>query len=396
VTDDDPLGWSASLDSLRDVTARLVDGLPPSEDDGRAADLALKMFGTMTGAYLSHLLADPVHPVFLPSAGYHQMYGSPNPDTVYRTAVVEGRGEYLLTGRRGSAPEATIMPFGPPTADGLQTFAPYDLDEVTLDDGTFEVVLGARRPEGSRRPDGSRRWWSLEPDVRTLMLRSVSSEWGLHTDPRIAIVRLDADPRRARIDPDTLARRLRSYAAVVEAMIISGLRRVADLRARGVVNRLEAVDYSASGGLGDQWYHEGWFSLGADEALVMEAQLATGCAAYSLSLTDAFFSMLDWANAQSSLNHRQASLDADERLRVVVAGSDPGVANWLDTTGHRSGVLQCRWLGGDEPPRLSMRTSTVRDLADLLPAGTARVTPRERTEAIRARQIGVQLRSSLW
>ena len=39
------------------------------------------------GAYLSHLSSGPDHPAFLPSAGYYSMYGSPNPDTVYRSAI---------------------------------------------------------------------------------------------------------------------------------------------------------------------------------------------------------------------------------------------------------------------------------------------------------------------
>ena len=81
------------------------------------ADLAVKLFGTTMGAYLSHLWADPDHPAFLPSVGYYQMYGSPNPDTIYRTAVIDGSGEYLV-GHRGSVPDVSIMPFGRPTCSG--------------------------------------------------------------------------------------------------------------------------------------------------------------------------------------------------------------------------------------------------------------------------------------
>ena len=38
----------------------------------------------------------------------------------------------------------------------------------------------------------------------------------------LAIVRLDGDPRRARFTPDVLRQRLGSFAAVVEAMMMSG------------------------------------------------------------------------------------------------------------------------------------------------------------------------------
>jgi hypothetical protein len=129
------------------------------------------------------------------------------------------------------------------------------------------------------------------------------------------------------------------------------VRRVAELRADDVVNRLVAVDYSRIGGLLDQWYQEGCFSLGHGEALLIEAQLQPGCRSFSLSLTDSLFSTIDWANAQSSLNSHQAAIGTDKMLRVVVAHVDPAVQNWLDTTGHEFGVLQCRWMGGGAPPQ---------------------------------------------
>jgi hypothetical protein len=382
------VGWSACLEDLAAVGARLQARIAEEEDPEGEADLAVKMFGAVMAAYLTHLWAEPEHPSFLPSVGYYQMYGWPNPDTVYRNAAVDGAGEYRISGHRGSVPDVTIMPFGGPTTAGLRTFAPFDFDDLSIDDdGTFSVALGAERPVGARK------WWPLEPEVRTLMLRSVSDEWGVHVEPRVAIVRLDTDPRRERVDPDSLRRRFRSYAAVVEGMVVSGLTRVAQLRADGVVNRLVGVDYSANGGLGDQWYQEGCFALADGEALVVEARLPPGLRAFSLSLTDRYFSTIDWANAQSSLNRHQAVIDDDGALRVVVAAIDPGVRNWLDTTGHRSGSLQCRWSGSSECPEVSVQTVALGSLGRVLPPSVARVTPEQRAATIRERQVGVQLRS---
>ena len=382
------VGWHACLDDLVAVAERLGAVVRDAGDSESDADLAVKMFGAVMGAYLTHLWAEPAHPSFLPSVGYHQMYGSPNPDTVYRNTAVDGGGVYRISGHRGTVPEATIMPFGGPTAEGLQTFPPFDVDDLVIgDDGTFEVVLSPDRPEGAGD------WWRLDPGMRTLMLRTVSDEWGVHEEPRVAIVRLDTDPRRERVDPEALRRRFASFAMVVEGMVRSGLQRVAQLRADDVVNRLVTVDYSANGGLDDQWYQEGCFALADDEALVIEARMPDGVRAFSLSLTDRYFSTIDWANAQSSLNRQQALIDGDGVLRVVVATEDPAVRNWLDTTGHRSGVLQFRWSGSRVCPEVSVE-KVARDALDrALPASTARVTPEQRAAAIRARQIGVQLRS---
>ena len=126
-----------------------------------------------------------------------------------------------------------------------------------------------------------------------------------------------------------------SFAMVVEGMVMSGVNRVAALRADDVVNRLVTVDYAGTGGaLDDQWYQEGCFALDDDEVLVLETPLDPECRAFSLALTDTFFSTIDWANAQSSLNRRQAVVDPRRRPagRRRVA-RDPGVHNWLDTTG---------------------------------------------------------------
>jgi hypothetical protein len=387
ITPDD-VGWHACLEDLADVATRLGDRVRATGDTESDADLAVKMFGAVMGAYLTHLWAEPEHPSFLPSVGYHQMYGWPNPDTVYRNAAVDGAGDYRLRGHRGTVPDVTIMPFGGPTATGLQTFPPFDFDDLVIDDdGTFEVVLSRERPAGNGN------WWPLDPEMRTLMLRSVSEEWGADVEPRVAIVRLDTDARRGRVDPDSLRRRFRSYAAVVEGMVASGLARVAQLRSDGVVNQLVTVDYSANGGLDDQWYQEGCFELADDEALVLEARLPPDLRARSLSLTDRFFSTIDWANAQSSLNRHQAVTDGDDVLRVVVATHDPGVHNWLDTTGHNSGSLQCRWSGGRACPEVAVERVQASALDQLLPFRTARVTPEQRAATIRARQVGVQLRS---
>jgi len=385
-----PVGWTDWLDDLRRVAASLFEDVRFSGAGFREADLALKMFGTMMGAYLSHLSAGPDHPVFLPSAGYYTMYGSPNPDTIYRSALIDDSGHYLITGRRGSAPDVTIMPFGAPTPNGLKTFAPFDLAELAMDDdGTFDVLLSQERPENTRN------WWRLESGMRSLMLRSVSSDWAAHVDPRLAIVRLDIDPRRERMATDAFQKRVSLFSIVVEAMIKSGIKRVDNLRSEDIVNRVVVVDYSGDGGLSDQWYQEGCFALEDGESLVIEVGLLGECRGFSLSLTDAFFSTLDWANAQSSLNDRQAVVDPDGILRIVVSSRDPGVQNWLDTIGHQFGVLQFRWSGGREAPRVLIRKVSLASGNGAIPPSMARVDASERIAAVRHRQIGVQLRS-LW
>jgi hypothetical protein len=388
MNDEDDAAWTDCVEALHDLAHRLSDRLATGSLTGRATDLAEKFFANVMAAYLTHLRADPGNPAFLPSVGYYQMYGSPNPDTVYRTASIDGRGTYALSGYRGTVPDLTLMPFGAPTANGLETFGELDFDDLEIDEsGWFDVVLSQERPVGVES------WWRLDPRTRSLMLRSVSDAWGSEVDPRVAIVRTDVAPGGASAEPGVRSEGLRSYAHVVEAMMMSGIRHVEQLRQDGV-NRLVLVDYGQGGGRHDQWYHEGCFQLSVDEALLIRTVLPTGCRAFSLSLTDSFFSTIDWANQHSSLNQRQTAVGPDGELNVLVSAVDTGFPNWLSTAGHRDGVLQLRWTGGTRPPEPTVTKMQTADCTQLCDPAVA-VSPERRIEAIRRRQIGSQLRS-LW
>ena len=156
-------------------------------------DAALKLFGAIMATTLTHLWAEPDHPAFLPSVGYLTMYGSPNPDTLYRNAAIDGGGEYRISGSRGTVPDVSIMPFGPPVAGGLQTFAPFQFDDLEIEpDGTFEVVLSASAT-GRREELVAARARDAHADVAERVRTSGAST----PSRRVAIVRLDTDPRRA-------------------------------------------------------------------------------------------------------------------------------------------------------------------------------------------------------
>jgi hypothetical protein len=234
----------------------------------------------------------------------------------------------------------------------------------------------------------------MQPGTTSLWLRSVTDRWGEDTEPNIAIARLDA-PSRPPLSGEAREARLAALGATVERTVEYGIRHVDDLAAGGYINAMKLIDYGATGGMPLQWYHEGLFDLGDDHALLVEASLPDGCNYFSWSLTDRMLVTLNWTHAQTSLNRSQAAIDDDGVLRVVVSKTDPGVRNWMDTTGCRTGVLQCREIGSREPPGLSTRVVPVRSVLECLPASTAQVGPDERAQALRQRQVGAQ-RRRLW
>jgi hypothetical protein len=348
-------------------------------------DVHTAMLGALTEAYLYRFCDDPRYPTFVPCCTWFQHTGSPNPDTVYRRAPIDEAGVYRLTGEPGTARQVTIMPFEEPS---MRSMPPLDLLTVaTGSDGRIDLLISRERP-----PSYEGDWWAIPPGATSLWLRSVSDHWIRDADPRLAIVRLDA-PRRPRPSGSDASGRLTALALTVERTIEYGIRHVDELVRDGYVNALKLVNYGTTGGMPLQWYHEGLFDLADDQALLVEAVLPDGCDYVSWSLTDRMLVTLDWTHAQTSLNLSQATLD-DRVLRVVVSTADPGVRNWMDTTGYRTGVLQCREIGSVEPPLLSTRVVPLASVAEHLPA-SHRIDPPDRADALQQRRTGAQLRR-LW
>lgn len=79
----------------------------------------------------------------------------------------------------------------------------------------------------------------------------------------------------------------------------------------------------------------------------------------------------------------------------MIAHRDPGVPNWLDTVGHRTGFLTVRWTYPKPPERMptaAVRRIALADVRDLLPPGTATVNSEQRAEQIKIRQEHVARR----
>jgi hypothetical protein len=113
-----------------------------------------------------------------------------------------------------------------------------------------------------------------------------------------------------------------------------------------------------------------------------------------IQLGSPWYISLDYINHQTSLTADQARTDPDGRLRFVISERDPGLANWLECTGHSRGYVQIRWqrltrdLGPQDGPEVEVVPFA--DLAAALPYyEQARVTPGEFAERIAARQAAV-------
>ena len=131
----------------------------------------------------------------------------------------------------------------------------------------------------------------------------------------------------------------------------------------------------------------GWWDLQPDEGLIVELD-DPNATFWAMQLTTSLWSTLDYANRLTTYNLAQAVPDPDGNFRFVVAAKDPGVHNWLDTTGLQQGLIILRFCQAERP--LPPRTELV-NLSELdvrLPM-TTRSNPDQRREQINHRREGV-------
>jgi hypothetical protein len=383
---DSSSAWFNAMTALGNAGDRFVAEMQERGQSVERDDVVKSMLGALMNMYLTQIAVDTDNPVFVPCTGYFQRLGSPNPDTVYRGAPIDPSGTYRLSGERGSARDVTIMPF----TQAMRGIRPFDLTDVaTGSDGAFDVVLSAERPAGFGGD-----WWQLHPDTASLWLREVSDRWGHERAARISIVRLDS-VERPRPKPEQMEQQLAQLASSVERIIDYGIRHVDDLVRDGYVGRLKQIDYSATGAMPLQFYHEGIFDLQDDECLLIECRMDVDCKYFSWSITDSMLVTLDWMNACTSLNTSQAVFDRDGVLRVIVSRNDPGTPNWMETLGYRFGVMQLRSIGSEKPPIFNVRVVALDAVFDHLPAETPRIGPETRAARLEERKRGWQLRR-LW
>jgi hypothetical protein len=363
------------------------------EGDRLSAEAALRgidsarvhetILGVLMDTYLMQISSSPDQPTFLPCTGYFQKLGSPNPDTIYRGATIDPEGTYLIRGVRGTAHDVTLMPFSSVMRGG----EPLNLTTISQGKtGGFELLVSAQRPQTH-----SGNWWQLQPDTASIWLREVSANWGQESPTELAIVRLDTKPYK-HISVDEMNAKLAKIATRVGRIVEYGMKHVDTLQEQGFINSFRETDYSKSGSMPLQSYHEAVFDLAADECLLVEARLPSECNYFSWSLTDRMLVTLDWMNVQTSINSAQATIDPDGVLRVVVAASDPGVPNWMNTLGLQQGVIQCRTAGSSTAPDMNATVVPLAEINSRMPATTRRIKADERSAALQERMLAWQLR----
>jgi hypothetical protein len=367
--DTNPAAGAQRADAFRFLTQNL----------GQAFDLALET-------------RDTRYPVLHAFCGPTRKLGGDCADFTYQQAWIDGESTYRLSGTRGTAPFFNVTVQGPRTPGPGVLHEPFgDAPEANLlghqlhvdGNGEFEVYIGG--------PERGPNWLPTTAGSRKLFIRQGFDRW-------------DESPARMRIERVDMAspKPLPTPAGMVEAMEWAGE------FVTGLMSDWPEFPFTYGGvdaGHPNAFPHAGatdadtkrgraaanmYWELGPDEALIVEFGAHDGL--WMFTNMGAFFNSMDYLYRPVSYTPSRTKTDADGRVRLVLAHHDPGVHNWLDTQGFERGNLTYRHMLEGEPAALSTRTIAYDALPGELPAGTAMVTPAQRTAAMWERFHGIRRR----
>jgi hypothetical protein len=341
------------------------------------------LLGLLTSGALQALqLADPDQPRFVRNPDSVAKWGAENVDNQYLWARVRPDASYRIEGVRGSCFECLIeVKEGYMQLGDDAVYATLLASELQVEpDGRFEILLSAERPKGH---EGN--WMPLAPEARYVSVRQYFVDWEQEEPAHFEIFRIggEGEPSAA-LRPEQMAARLDEASRWTLQTARFWSEWIEQLREAHVPGRLREPRPYVGGAAGIV-YGNDWWSLGPDEAMLLETELPDA-RYWQIQLCDVWFRSLDYATRQTGLNRAQARTDRDGKLRCVVAHRDPGVQNWLDTAGHPEGMIQYRWIWTRTRPHPQVKIVPFETLRDHLPADTPRVSAEERRRAVAARQ----------
>jgi len=283
-------------------------------------------------------------------------------------------------------------------------------------DGSFEILCAPVRPAGF---EGNFLCTRVERRGQTYVGAYVSGrqlfyDWEREDPVEFGITRVGAEREAPPVcDPTAAAAALRRAGALVrgqvhfwnefyDVLLETYGDRNGDGKSfmpRNAFNEPNAASGATGGGMSTNLYAGGVYELAEDEALVIESFAPVEPMYAGMHLSNFWGESFDYANRITSLNGFHTERDPDGRIRYVIAHRDPGVPNWLDTTGHPEGFMAPRWAYFEKPPqadwpRISATKVRFDEIRKHLPPGTRHVAPGERVAAIAIRQRHVQRRFS--
>lgn len=300
--------------------------------------------------------ADPLRPIFKRAITPTVKYFGDNPDVFYDYAPVEGSQTYRIRGNRGTVTYLGFIIYRK-SKDNRIAFNISDSDIKVESDGSFEIILSPEKQEGN--------WFELD----SMASEVVARQYFLNMDSETpATYEIECIGNHPAAPPFLSSKQLAKGIAITNRFIPSALERTIEFMDEVLENPNEFILYDPLNPLtqsfsptSDNQYTVAGYRLQADEALEITVK-PPETIYWSIQLWNRWFESFDYRYHPVSINKSQAYLEPDGTFKTVLAHSDPGIPNWLDTAGHIEGLIAFRWMLSEEIPEPQCRIVKLSDL----------------------------------
>jgi hypothetical protein len=340
-------------------TVRTAEGVPRTDTDVAEGYRWVTRLSSLAQEWFIEK-SDPLHPQLFQSQSEYRKLLVDNPDVLYGFCTLDDTRSYRMTGTRGQAAYVGLT-FGTPVGKGAvggrtgTTFQAH-LDQFDLGpNGEVDILIAPADQMPDPRPKNS---IVLVPGTGQVAVRETFFDrvHDAHSDLRIELV--DAVPPPI-LGVDELAAKMEFAGVFVQFVALTAVSMWGDtasnINAFGGTAGAEHVaaqdDEVRSHSNAEMTYHGGRWVLGEGEALVITVHNPpTDFLYWGLTTSTAWMESLDYRYTTTNLNNHSAERSPNGDWRLVIAPSDPGVPNWLDTGGRLEGYMIVRWVLADNPP----------------------------------------------
>lgn len=377
-------GWLAFCEELKKAADIPFGPTVPPHAADRAAGFESLARNIGLALNFQHDYADPRYPELIHYFDPVRKQGGDNTDAVYIGATINGTDTYRVTGDRGTARffAITAVEKGQTPWGGRVAQALFGDDLEVAEDGSFELMISPDPQAGN--------WLRTTPDTFRITFRQFFADWENERPMKARIDRLTGDmsppPPPA---PGQLAQQLLASARWVNESIAFWIYMINMWKAIPNTFRSykQLADRPIDATPGGEPMIAHW-SLPPDEALIVRVR-PPRCPYWAVEFGNFWWTSMDYRYRLSNTNCHYAELEEDGELIVVVSHDDPGVPNWLDTSGYAEGYICYRWMLADSCPEPQAQQVKRAALFDHLPANVKRTTAEARREQLAARRRGV-------
>ena len=172
--------WTRVTTQLAKAGAR-VEALTEGRDPVERAE-GYRFLTRVLSAMIDFIIeADGERPAFVRVMTPTRKFYGDCPDTMYHRATLSQGMGYRITGTRGGCIYLAFCVYGLRGKRHAILANVSDAELVFAEDGSFEIILSAERP------DGAANWLQLEPAAATLVTRQYFADWETETPARFNI-----------------------------------------------------------------------------------------------------------------------------------------------------------------------------------------------------------------